>query len=482
MAIEEREFTEHNHTGIRTQKIRGKDLLGFSIFDSVPTHDAPDGTFVWYHNGADYRLYARLNSTWQKVGDVDYITSIDNKFINARECYPSTTNGCSTLQTTEWATNDIDFQTLDFDPDSVEYAQTSFIVPTGINSTTATAQIYWNSNRTAQNAHAIDFELSSSQYLSITDAAQTGLDFNDNFTIEAWVKLEQLASDAGGDVTIASKRNPAGGSQDGWRLFFESSDDKLYIECYDNGSRTLANMDTAFDANDVDEWVHVAVSVVLDQSGATTSIAFYKNGSAVTSNLGLDNIDNMSTTTAPFRIGASNDGLGAAEDFFDGIIDEVRVWSDVRTALEINDNYNTELLDPTNEANLEGYWAFDGQVLTDGSTNGNDLTNNNSATFTTDTPDIGGIGALDSVMWSIEAICYEDGDPVDVSWGTAIEQADANTYELGGFNISPEMTFTPNGTIQAGNLLQIRIGRQADDGSDDFLFDAQFIGLKIVFN
>jgi len=37
---------------------------------------------------------------------------------------------------------------------------------------------------------SIDLERSSSQYLSITDASQTGLDFTGDFTIEGWVKLE----------------------------------------------------------------------------------------------------------------------------------------------------------------------------------------------------------------------------------------------------------------------------------------------------
>ena len=55
------------------------------------------------------------------------------------------------------------------------------------------------------------------------------------------------------------------------------------------------------------------------------------------------------------------------------------MWSDARTEAEIKQNMFTTL-DGT-EANLEGYWKFNADG-TDTTSNGNDLTNNNSATFT----------------------------------------------------------------------------------------------------
>ena len=69
--------------------------------------------------------------------------------------------------------------------------------------------------------------------------------------------------------------------------------------------------------------------------------------------------------------------------FCDGHFDELRIWTDIRTAQEISDNYQTELVG--NEANLVGYWKFNND-LTDETSNSYDLTGVNSPTFSTDIP------------------------------------------------------------------------------------------------
>ena len=46
---------------------------------------------------------------------------------------------------------------------------------------------------------------------------------------------------------------------------------------------------------------------------------------------------------------------GSDDDYFDGKIDEVRLWDDVRTADEIKASYNRSLSDPYEEANLKLY-------------------------------------------------------------------------------------------------------------------------------
>jgi hypothetical protein len=46
---------------------------------------------------------------------------------------------------------------------------------------------------------------------------------------------------------------------------------------------------------------------------------------------------------------------GSDDDYFDGKIDEVRLWDDVRTADEIKASYNRSISDPYEEANLKLY-------------------------------------------------------------------------------------------------------------------------------
>jgi hypothetical protein len=65
--------------------------------------------------------------------------------------------------------------------------------------------------------------------------------------------------------------------------------------------------------------------------------------------------------TQPFRIGARVDCSGTAPDaFFNGFIDEVRVWSIARTQADIATNMSSPLF-PSNPAwpGLRAYWRLD---------------------------------------------------------------------------------------------------------------------------
>jgi hypothetical protein len=61
----------------------------------------------------------------------------------------------------------------------------------------------------------------------------------------------------------------------------------------------------------------------------------------------------MSSTTNNITVGSRRDGSWS----FDGKIDEVRIWNDVRSESEIRGNYCTALVG--NESGLVGYWRFD---------------------------------------------------------------------------------------------------------------------------
>lgn len=58
---------EHKHTGLDQPQISPRDLLGFPIFASAPTHSAPEGTVVLFYDGANYKIYARINQTWKSA-------------------------------------------------------------------------------------------------------------------------------------------------------------------------------------------------------------------------------------------------------------------------------------------------------------------------------------------------------------------------------------------------------------------------------
>lgn len=86
-------------------------------------------------------------------------------------------------------------------------------------------------------------------------------------------------------------------------------------------------------------------------------------------------------STALLAIGASFDSDGAAEKFFDGKVDDVRIWNDLRTDAELNLYKEIEL--SGGESNLQAYYEVDNSTA-DSSANTNTLTLVNSPTYDAD--------------------------------------------------------------------------------------------------
>ena len=87
------------------------------------------------------------------------------------------------------------------------------------------------------------------------------------------------------------------------------------------------------------------------------------------------------TNADSFRVGSSSTGTA----LWDGSIDEVRLWNDVRTPTEISNNRLQEITDPTLDASLVGYWKMNegtaASVAVDSSASGNDGTLAGAAVF-----------------------------------------------------------------------------------------------------
>lgn len=87
--------------------------------------------------------------------------------------------------------------------------------------------------------------------------------------------------------------------------------------------------------------------------------------------------------TAAFAVGCSFDGSSAYQDGFDGLLDDVHLFNDIRTASEILSNYGDELLGT--EANLQSYYKLN-NGYTDSSASSNTLSASGSPVFSTDVP------------------------------------------------------------------------------------------------
>ena len=214
--------------------------------------------------------------------------------------------------------------------------------------------------------HSTDLEKGSSQYWSIIDGDQTGLDLSGDFTFEAWIKRESISASNG----IMSKWGAA--PERAYKVWVgNDGSPALTVSANGTGSIHLLTSDTPFTETGV--WVHFAGA--FDISAKT--VYWYKNGALVSSSTNGAVPGAIFDGDNDFEIGAStNDSF-----LYDGLMDDVRIWSDLRTQTEINDNKGIELTG--SEANLEGYWKFNNDG-TDSTSNSNDLTNNGSATFSTD--------------------------------------------------------------------------------------------------
>lgn len=198
-------------------------------------------------------------------------------------------------------------------------------------------------------ANSLDLESSSSQYA--TKATPANISFTDDYTIEALFTLESYT---GAEQIIVGRRN---GTTEGWSLSVNANGQLVAT-----AQRIAANNRVLTSARilPLGEPIHVAVT----QDHSANVHAMYINGESVTfTNTTTGTITAIVQGTSDLRVGALS---SAASLYFDGRLQEVRVWNTIRTATQINDNMGQMLTG--SETNLVAYYPF--------STNLNDLTTN----------------------------------------------------------------------------------------------------------
>lgn len=219
------------------------------------------------------------------------------------------------------------------------------------------------------NTHSLDLESASSQYADRADAA--GVSITGDLTIEAWIKGETF----GGERAILGKYSTVSDKRS-YLLEMTSSSQISFFNSSGGGTGTTTQKSVSWTPS-TGVWYHVAVSY----DASAGAVKFYVNGAQQgTTQTGA--ATSIHDNASRLAIGAYNtDGTPSA--FFDGLIDDVRLWNDLRTDQEIADNYQAELVG--NEANLVGYWKLNNDYL-DSSGDGHHLTASGSPVFSTDVP------------------------------------------------------------------------------------------------
>lgn len=224
------------------------------------------------------------------------------------------------------------------------------------------------------NTHSLDLELSSSQYAYRADTASLSL--TGSFTIESWIRAESLPTD-GENATIVSKINTTGNK----RSYYFAITNRSGVY---NLNASISTDGTYQSANDKSvNWtpstgVFYHIAVVFDST--TPNFTFYVNGSPQGSSASITGTS-IHNNDSRFHLGANNTETTPA-NYYDGLLDEVRIWNVARTASQIATYKNIEIITP--KTGLVACWNLN-NAYTDISGNTNTLTASGSPSFSTTT-------------------------------------------------------------------------------------------------
>lgn len=172
-----------------------------------------------------------------------------------------------------------------------------------------------------------DFELSDSEYLSIADASQTGLDITGDITISLWYKPESVGST---EKVLVSKWD-YGDSNRSYSLNFNSSDQLIFKYSGDGTNTTVFTLAVTTINLTAGIWYHIGVTADVSAKTAIFSI----NGVVTTFSSPTSGTQtSIYNGTAPFAIGCQFNS-SSANAFVDGVIDDVAIFDRLFTAEEL---------------------------------------------------------------------------------------------------------------------------------------------------
>ncbi len=214
---------------------------------------------------------------------------------------------------------------------------------------------------TAEGDYGLDLGTSSAY---VTFGTATGLDVSD-FTLEAWIKIEgagvtTTTSGTGGGglegataaVPIVTKGRGEGESPANVNMnyFMGLVGNKLAADFEEGTGPNHSVIGNATIPSNT--WTHVAATY--DPLDAVWNL--YINGVLdQTLDIGT-NIVPANTSIQHAGIGTALTSAGAAAGFFDGKVDEVRIWNYARTISEIQATVNSQIL--TSQSGLIGRWGL----------------------------------------------------------------------------------------------------------------------------
>lgn len=210
-------------------------------------------------------------------------------------------------------------------------------IPSGLTGSTACAK----------------FVQANSDLAYITDGNQTGLDFSTTFTGEAWIYINSFT---GANQALIAKDDDNANSTRSYVLNLDNTGRLYAVVLNGTGQQDVYY----YDGISLQTWTHFAVTCDVSNPSATT-FEFFINGSSVGNgtSVATDNISAINDSTTNFSLGAKYNS-GTPKIHADVLLEDVRMWNDVRTPGEISTNYNVLLTG--SETGLEGNWQMKAKV------------------------------------------------------------------------------------------------------------------------
>jgi len=257
-----------------------------------------------------------------------------------------------------------------------------------------------------------------------------------NGTLEAWVKVRSITAPIG---NVFFEKNEEQWNQGDFIIFFETASGKLKARVQSSPSIPPMQTDVESDMNfwnSFDLWVHVAFT------WGNNGMRLYINGNLQTSHNSITNP--ALNNTYNFYVGADgymlHNGNYVVSNFFNGQIDEARVWNHQRTSDQIISLWEQPLDSSyfaTLDSGLVGYWQFN--ELEDLGVNNDGFDDVRDFSVLQSHLDLAGDAHLvpANIVIPVELISFKaefERDFINLSWITATELNNQ------GFNIERKTT------------------------------------------
>lgn len=260
----------------------------------------------------------------------------------------------------------------------------------------STSDIYYKKADYLSAGRSLDFD-GTADYVNIPYAAS--LDVATDLTIEFWFSPDvSIEASTPQYLGIMSKASSNTDSENDWVFFWEQGENgRMRFGAYGD------NVQTTTDTWLAGRWYHIAVTV-----NASNTALIYVNGvqDNYSGDTSISGNPINGTTNTPLTIGLAQ--IASGDEYFDGKIDEVRIYGAVRTQAEIQQDMFTSLTG--SETNLIGYWNMDEGT---GQTVGDLDANNNDGTLGAD-----GSASTDDPTWSTTLPFTHSLDAAETQWKT----------------------------------------------------------------